>query len=115
MTETTADSHDDPRIASKTRRAATETMIVCEIADDMYTVENVKEDDENTEYPVDLEEPACLCRSFEFQPGTCKHIRRVRMEIGTLPVPNLDEEVTVGNRFHPLDDETETDGHLEVA
>lgn len=100
MTETKTDSHD-PRIEKKTRLAATETMIVDEIDDELYHVENIKEDDENSEYTVLLEEPACLCKSFEYQPGPCKHIRRVRMECGDRPVPNLDEEVAVGDMFAP--------------
>jgi len=46
-------------------------------------------------YTVDLREPACTCPDFEYRESVseCKHIRRVRIEVGQVDVETLETEL----------------------
>ena len=80
-----------PDLEPRTRRALTEYMTVIEEAPAMFSVTTQS----GSEYTVDLREPACTCKDFEFRDEVeeCKHIRRVRMEVGQVDVESLEEEL----------------------
>lgn len=46
-------------------------------------------------YTVDLREPACECQDFQYREEVqeCKHIRRVRIEVGQVDVEALEGEI----------------------
>ena len=80
-----------PDIEPRTIRAATEIMTVIEEADALFLVVT----ESGSEYTVDLREPACSCRDFEFRDDIqeCKHIRRVRIEVGQVDIDALAESL----------------------
>lgn len=86
-----------PDIGPRTLRAATEHMTVIEEAQSLFSVTTQS----GSEYTVDLREPACTCPDFEYRESVseCKHIRRVRIEVGQVDVETLETELieTAGN------------------
>ena len=48
-----------------------------------------------SEYTVDLREPACSCPDYTHRESVkeCKHIRRVRLEVGQINVEELESEL----------------------
>jgi hypothetical protein len=81
-----------PAVDSRTIRAATEEMTVTEEAPSLFSVATQS----GSEYTVDLREPACTCPDFEYRESVseCKHIRRVRIEVGQVDVELLKTEIT---------------------
>jgi len=81
-----------PDIEPRTLRAATEHMTVIEEADALFSVTTQS----GSEYTVDLREPACTCPDFEYRDGVeeCKHIRRVRIEVGQVDTDALEARLT---------------------
>lgn len=77
-----------PDIEPRTIRAATEHMTVIEEARSLFSVTTQS----GSEYTVDLREPACTCPDFEYRDGVkeCKHIRRVRIEVGQVDTDALE-------------------------
>lgn len=80
-----------PDVEPRTRRALTEYMTVIEEAPAMFSISTQS----GSEYTVDLREPACTCPDFQHREEVteCKHIRRVRMEVGQVDVESLEEEL----------------------
>jgi predicted nucleic acid-binding Zn finger protein len=80
-----------PDIEPRTIRAATEIMTVIEEADALFLVVT----ESGSEYRVDLCEPACTCPDFEYRDDIqeCKHIRRVRIEVGQVDIDALAESL----------------------
>jgi predicted nucleic acid-binding Zn finger protein len=80
-----------PEIEPRTVRAATEYMTVIEEARALFEVTTQS----GSAYRVDLEGPACECPDFAHREGVteCKHIRRVRMEVGQVDLDALEEEL----------------------
>jgi len=80
-----------PRVEPRTIRAATEHMTVIEKARSLFSVTTQS----GSEYTVDLREPACTCRDFKYRESVseCKHIRRVRIEVGQVDVDTLETEL----------------------
>ena len=81
-----------PDIGPRTLRAATEHMTVIEEAQSMFSVTTQS----GSEYTVDLREPACSCPDFSHREEVkeCKHIRRVRLEVGQVDIETLETELT---------------------
>lgn len=80
-----------PDIEPRTIRAATEHMTVIEEARSLFSVTTQS----GSEYTVDLREPACTCPDFEHRSEQlgeqgCKHIRRVRLEVGQVDTDALE-------------------------
>jgi hypothetical protein len=46
-------------------------------------------------YTVDLREPACTCKDFEYREDVteCKHIRRVRLVVGQVDIEALETKL----------------------
>ena len=79
-----------PDIEPRTLRAATEIMTVIEEADALFSVTT----ESGSEYTVDLREPACTCPDFQYRDEVeCKHIRRVRIEVGQVDIEALAESL----------------------
>lgn len=80
-----------PDIEPRTIRAATEIMTVVEEADALFSVTTQS----GSEYTVDLREPACTCPDYEYRDDIqeCKHIRRVRIEVGQVDIDALAESL----------------------
>ena len=80
-----------PDIGPRTLRAATEHMTVIEESQSLFSVTTQS----GSEYTVDLREPACTCPDFEYRESVseCKHIRRVRIEVGQVDVETLETEL----------------------
>lgn len=80
-----------PDIGPRTLRAATEHMTVIEEAQSLFSVTTQS----GSEYTVDLREPACTCPDFEYRKSVseCKHIRRVRIEVGQVDIKTLETEL----------------------
>ena len=80
-----------PDVEPRTIRAATEHMTVIEEAPAMFSVTTQS----GSEYTVDLREPACTCPDFQHREEVteCKHIRRVRLNVGQVDVESLEEEL----------------------
>ena len=78
----------DPR----TLRAVTEYMTVIEEARALFEVTTQS----GSAYMVDLQEPACTCYDFQYREHVteCKHIRRVRMEMGQVDIEALEAQLT---------------------
>ena len=87
-----------PEVDSRTVRAATEHMTVYEEADALFEVTTQS----GRAYRVDLREPACECADFQYREevAECKHIRRVRVEVGQVDVEEL--ETSLAERAHEL-------------
>lgn len=69
-----------PELDARTIRAITEYMTVVEKAQALFEVTTQS----GSAYTVDLVEPACTCPDFQYRDTIeeCKHIRRVRLEVG---------------------------------
>ena len=80
-----------PDVEPRTIRAATEVMSVLEEAQGLFTVVSGS----GKAYTVDLRAPACECPDFTHRDNVeeCKHIRRVRMEVGQVDVEALESEL----------------------
>lgn len=80
-----------PDIEPRTLRAASEHMTVIEEARSLFSVTTQS----GSEYTVDLREPACTCPDFEYRDGVkeCKHIRRVRIEMGQVDTDALESRL----------------------
>ena len=80
-----------PDVEPRTLRTATEHVTVIEEARSLFSVTTQS----GSEYTVDLREPACTCPNFEYRDGVkeCKHIRRVRLEVGQIDVEELESEL----------------------
>lgn len=79
-----------PEVEPRTLRAATEHMTIIEEARSLFSVTT----ESGSEYTVDLREPACTCLDFEHRSEQlgeqgCKHIRRVRIEVGQVDTDAL--------------------------
>lgn len=76
-----------PDIEPRTLRAATEDMTVVEEERAMFSVTTQG----GSKYTVDLREPACTCPDFQYRNvQECKHIRRVRIEVGQVDTDELE-------------------------
>lgn len=80
-----------PEVEPRTIRAAMEHMSVIEEARALFSVTTQS----GSEYTVDLREPACTCPDFEHRSEQlgeqgCKHIRRVRLEVGQVDTDALE-------------------------
>lgn len=80
-----------PGVDARTVRAATEYMYCEEVANALFEVTSQS----GRAYTVDLREPACECKDFQYRDEVteCKHIRRVRMEVGQVDVEALEAEL----------------------
>lgn len=80
-----------PDIDPRTIRAATEHMTVIEEARSLFEVTS----ESGSSYTVDLREPACTCPDFHHRTDVeeCKHIRRVRLEVGQIDTTRLRDEI----------------------
>lgn len=79
-----------PDVEPRTIRAASEHMSVIEEADALFSVTT----ESGSEYTVDLKEPACTCPDFQYRDEVeCKHIRRVRIEVGQVDIEALAESL----------------------
>jgi predicted nucleic acid-binding Zn finger protein len=83
-----------PDIEPRTIRAATEHMTVIEEARSLFSVTTQS----GSEYTVDLREPACTCLDFQHRSEQlgeqgCKHIRRVRIEVGQVDMEALEDRL----------------------
>lgn len=87
---------DEPR----TLRAATDHMSVIEEARALFQVITASGD-----YRVDLAEPACTCPDFQYRDEVreCKHLRRVRLEVGQVDIDQLESELST--RIEDLESE----------
>jgi predicted nucleic acid-binding Zn finger protein len=67
-------------------------MTVIEEAQSLFSVTTQS----GSEYTVDLREPACSCPDFKYRESVseCKHIRRVRIEVGQVDIETLETELT---------------------
>ena len=84
-----------PEVDARTLRAASEHMTVIEEAQALFSVTTQS----GSEYTVDLREPACTCPDFEYRSEQlgeqgCKHIRRVRIEVGQVDVDALEASLS---------------------
>lgn len=84
-----------PGLDSRTIRAVAEYHSVIEVARGLFEVVSQS----GKSYTVDLAEPACTCKDFEYRSEYlgdkgCKHIRRVRLEVGQIDVARLDDQLT---------------------
>lgn len=80
-----------PEVEPRTIRAATEHMTVIEEAQSLFSVTTQS----GSEYTVDLREPTCTCPDFEYREDVteCKHIRRVRIEVGQVDIDALGSQL----------------------
>jgi predicted nucleic acid-binding Zn finger protein len=81
-----------PDVEPRTIRAAKEHMTVLEKARSLFSVTTQS----GSEYTVDLREPACTCPDFQHRSEVqeCKHIRRIRIEVGQIDIETLETELT---------------------
>jgi len=72
-------------------RALTEYMTTLPLGGDVYSVTT----ESGSEYRVDAREGRCTCPDFEFRDSVeeCKHIRRVRIEVGQVDIKKLESEL----------------------
>jgi len=80
-----------PEVEPRTLRAATEHMTVIEKARSLFSVTT----ESGSEYMVDLRELACMCPDFQHRESVkeCKHIRRVRIEVGQVDIDTLEAQL----------------------
>ena len=81
-----------PDVGPRTLRAVTEYVTVIEEARSLFEVTT----ESGSAYTVDLREPACTCPDFQYREGIseCKHIRRVRLEVGQVDTERLESQLT---------------------
>jgi len=81
-----------PDIEPRTIRAATEHMTVIEETRSLFSVTTQS----GSEYTVDLREPACTCPDSQHRQSVeeCKHIRRVRIEVGQVDTDALEARLS---------------------
>jgi len=67
-------------------------MTVIEEARSLFSVTT----ESGSEYTVDLREPACTCPDYQHRQSVeeCKHIRRVRIEVGQVDIDTLETRLT---------------------
>ena len=82
-TRKTALAPDLRRLNERAARAWTERMAVRPLGDAAYAVDSVS----GATYVVDLAEHSCSCPDHRIRGETCKHMRRVAIEISTRRVP----------------------------
>lgn len=80
-----------PEVEPRTLRATTEHMTIIEEARSRFSVTT----ESGSEYTVDLREPACTCPDFQHRSSVeeCKHIRRVRIEVGQVDTDALESRL----------------------
>lgn len=80
-----------PDLEPRTFRAVTEDLECEEVARALFKVTS----ESGSVYTVDLREPVCQCRDFQYREHVeeCKHIRRVRIEVGQVDVEALEQEI----------------------
>jgi len=80
-----------PDIEPRTLRAATEHMTVIEEARSLFSVTTQS----GSEYEVDLRLGVCSCADFRNREpeGGCKHLRRVRIEVGQVDTDALESRL----------------------
>ncbi|QKY21347.1 SWIM zinc finger family protein [Halolamina sp. CBA1230] len=82
-----------PEVEPRTIRAVTEHMTVIEEGNALFSVTTQS----GSEYTVDIAgEPSCTCPDFRHRDGLaeCKHIRRVRIEVGQVDTDTLETRLT---------------------
>ncbi|RQG88850.1 hypothetical protein EA462_10645 [Natrarchaeobius halalkaliphilus] len=81
-----------PEVDARTLRAAREHMTVIEEGDALFEVTTQS----GSAYTVDLREPACSCPDFQYREEVkeCKHVRRVRIEVGQVDIDALSESLS---------------------
>lgn len=96
----TADSAQDVAPAGEDRAhaAAAEAMVVEQIAPSMHRVVTISDT-----YRVDAELGACTCPDYQYRERECKHLVRVKMDLGQTPAP------AVGSVVHDLEERDERD------
>jgi predicted nucleic acid-binding Zn finger protein len=74
-------------VAPRDRRAAQERLFVDPQGQGVFHVYST----EGTKYEIFLPAGQCSCDDYHYREpeGGCKHVRRVRMEIGERPVPDV--------------------------
>ena len=82
-TRKTALAPDLRRLPDRAARAWTERMAVRPLGGAAYAVDSTS----GATYVVDLDEHACSCPDHRIRGETCKHMRRVAIEISTRRVP----------------------------
>ncbi|WP_312909963.1 SWIM zinc finger family protein [Natronosalvus caseinilyticus] len=80
-----------PEVDARTLRAAREHMTVFEEGDALFEVTTQS----GSAYTVDLREPVCSCPDFQYREDVeeCKHVRRVRIEVGQVDIDALSESL----------------------
>lgn len=80
-----------PDVEPRTLRAFTESMECVEVAHALFEVTA----ESGRVYTVDLQEPVCQCCDFQYREEVteCKHIRRVRLEVGQVDLVTLEDEI----------------------
>ena len=80
-----------PGIEPRTIRAVAEYMTVIETARALFEVHT----ESGATYTVDLAGPACSCPDFRFseEVKACKHLRRVRLEVGQVDIDALERRL----------------------
>jgi hypothetical protein len=83
-----------PEVDDRTLRALTEYHTVIEEARGLFEVVS----ESGATYRVDLTEPACTCEDFQYRSEQldeqgCKHIRRVRLEVGQVDTDTLESRL----------------------
>lgn len=80
-----------PDLEPRTFRAVLEDFECTEIARALFEVTS----ESGSVYTVDLREPVCQCPDFQYREHVeeCKHIRRVRIEVGQVDVEALEQEI----------------------
>ena len=80
-----------PNIEPRTLRAVTESMECVEVAHALFEVTA----ESGRVYTVDLQGPVCQCQDFQYREEVteCKHIRRVRIEVGQVDLVALENEI----------------------
>jgi len=99
------------KIPARTRRAATERLLVYdgpEFGPDQYNVLTEPDRDNRVqEHVVDLPTPSCTCEDHQYAvapgkvKGPCKHVRRVEMVVGIRDVPDVENVDPMIRRKHP--------------
>lgn len=103
---------DHESIDERTRRAATEAMVVVNEAACLFTVYS----GETGEYRVDLRFGTCECADARYRERECKHQKRVLMAIGEDEIPEgVDVDPVLRNRREDAGDATDTDADTDTS
>lgn len=98
MSSAASDGGEIRMLGKRDVKALTESMTVrddapsVDGASGMFEVTSHPEDPEKDDstYVVDVEAPSgarCLCKDFQFRDRECKHVKRVRFELGDRVIP----------------------------